>query len=1318
MRWSSSQLLSPLKSVRVARTSERSRTSERVKASEPAETPRSETFSDRENREKWHQRVKESRDVLEFLESGYPRIGSVRLESLKRSTTDYLTGWDTNHLRPSAECDEILDSLIDEHAGREHLARDVAILACLHALSISAATTHLVSLMGIDVGRYLRCITLGSQANPSVVSGEELRSAQSLLQILSSQGQDFQEFQRLIEILGLGVPAIFIPLPVTQSALERSGIRSHLQRQLDSHLEQKRFRSAFLLVSWLHSVHEIPNNDNIISVLNTHFPSWPLLLAWRPKIERISQWELGKFTDVQREKLSHAFGLDGPDTATRLQESFKMVEPECYEHVHVRPQSTETLERFLDLLYRAHILGPGALELFIHSCIDNSPNETNLSMVDDGVRTGDDSYCSRLFVLLQALSPQPGLSRQISSLIKALPIPNDRNILQNVSLPIGHLADRLKDTMRAAQATFCAQLERGTGEYMGMLIYDLGNAVLQSPWIHPNLPSGLLAQIRQFPPQDTLEAIFDQLLDYTGSPSPGDHRFKSYLASALGGRDATDVGPITLTAIREEVQFWKHPPDGIRKDLSKTLAKIQSIDYSLYTTCLLTMLREDDLYIREMRHTITPESEQTCLNFASYLANRRRLNQLQHECWLLLLASLIKEQGPSFLLRMAESMSSDQWLKLVDDLTHLASPVSSRLPQYGTGLTQETLSRWRVLSQNTAAVRFLVERQGESGSLRWLYFLSPLDRIGDLLDVAGQGQNMIPVHRQIVSYLAPDFNNVAIVCDCIQALRGTSDIGRAVCERILSRKEMPQRWSELELSTVLGAWHQSRSLTQVDKSALDLIGRLLQLPLPRPAGSRPARDRLQSEYGALLDRAKELETLRLRLRRQKPEQISTLLQRLGVDNAGAGRAVDAGVPHELFDAVETVGEAEYELSFALTGLSKLQRQARGISNDSRMLVVRLSLLGSPQFCIHFSPNDEGRGRHKYWRPVNNRKPSSAICTTKPNLFTYYLGRSLNQLLQRGNFSLQSIHSAILKLITSSPAECLVCCGSMGIKLWKPAACSKNCSLELRNAPIEVRLHNLLVDPLAIDLLLCCVYAAAADQSTLKLLPGCPIQMANVRAVIDSLQPLANLQTATDLQAAIRGHDAYGEDRELLLSWLCLKFRGFMLTVPDGFRIPSMPSTRQFLIVNSNHGRERLFNQQPGAQGGSGVVFHSTHASRLFLVLTEGLKVMSGTQFMLNGAVSGPGIYCGNDQASAIPYAGSTGQSWANSALGNMRIVLGCELAAYTPPIYSHAHVITDQNRLAVRYVFLLPPGYQPPPRHHVEPAMMTAFTALRSGLLT
>jgi hypothetical protein len=173
----------------------------------------------------------------------------------------------------------------------------------------------------------------------------------------------------------------------------------------------------------------------------------------------------------------------------------------------------------------------------------------------------------------------------------------------------------------------------------------------------------------------------------------------------------------------------------------------------------------------------------------------------------------------------------------------------------------------------------------------------------------------------------------------------------------------------------------------------------------------------------------------------------------------------------------------------------------------------------------------------------------------------------------------------------------------------------------------------------------------------------------------------------------------------------------MVKAQDSLRIPSMPQTQQFLLLNSSQEMEQRFNARWASTGSGRVVFHGTQPSRLFRILTEGLKVMSNTPFMLVGAANGPGIYCGEDQATSLGFVGSTGKSWRNSTLGNMSLMLGCELAATGPPSQWY-HVVKDENSLRVRYVFLLPPSYQPPPRHHVEPAMNIVLANLRSGALS
>ncbi|KAF8862362.1 hypothetical protein BDZ45DRAFT_200175 [Acephala macrosclerotiorum] len=1308
MRWQPSRLVSTLKS-----STRTPRTEGRIEKQEPLPVQRA------PNPQRWHEEVKRCRDVLEFLFNGRPPIDAKRARSLSYPTAEYLTAVAPSIVRPSIECDQILIGLLDEHASNDPATLCVAVLACLYDLSLPKATQYLTSLLDLDIDRYLRCLIVAGQIKPGVISPEELQAATLLLLIVSGQARGLQEFGQLIQTLALHWSAMYLPFQTVHNSLAKSGFRSRLQSQIQTLLHQRQFMTAFGLVSWLQAVTDIPDNDNVLALLDAHFQWWPELALWRPNLDRINVWEHGKISNAQKEKLSDVFKLDGPDDVIQEQASLKLVAPHCYEHVKIEPESPEALERYLDLLSRACLVGPNSIDLFIQQCVGKVVPLDVLSMLEDAVQTGDDIHCRSLLEFARGLDSHPNLTHDVQTLIDSITSLTTLNISEKYQPLMDHLAHRICSTMQLAQHEFLEQLRTGSGDYMGMLVHELGMAILKSSRIHSRLPLEFLQKVKQFPQQKTLEAIFDDLQEDSESSASYNSRFKSYLASSLGGNDTTESGSVTLANIQEEIKFWKRPPDILRKDLAKKLGEIQGLDYALYTTCLHATFKEHDLYLTEMKGIIIPDDEQTGLKFAAYLAYRRGLHQLQNECWLFLMASLLKSQRPSFLPRMADSVSFMEWDKLVGDLERLLAPIQDQLPESGPGLTRERMLWWKTLSQNVPAVKFLLEMHGQQRSLRWLYFPASMDHIMPLLRVAAEGTSMSPMNSQIISYLRRNGSNAIEVCDCIRLVASASSLGRAVCERFLSREEV-SRWTESELRVVFVAWGRHESMTTADRRALESIRLLLRLPLAaelRAGNIRSTNELLQSEYDILFQEARKLESLRLRLQHQNPERVSTILSQIGVENITSGRVVDERIPDDLVDAIDEIGENEYELSFALTALSNLQRQARGIHKDSRMLLVRLSLQGDPQFCIHFSPNDEGQDRHRYWRPLNSQEPATTSCTTKPTLFTYYLGRNLHHLLRNGQPSLASIYGSIQTLITAHPTTCLVCSNTIGTKLWKPSACSVKCSRKLRQAPLEVRLHNLLVDPAAVDLLLTCVYAAAADTSTLDLLPGCPVKKNRITAVIDSLPALASFQTASNLKSAIQGTDGFGKEREDLLSWLCLKFRGFILSAQSSFRVPSMPNTQQFLMLNSNHEREALFNAQAPTTGNGRVIFHGTQVSRLFLILTEGLKVMSNTPFMLTGAARGAGIYCGDDQGASFHYSGVTGPSWKNSTLGNMRVMLGCELASSGPSSLGNYHVVTDENSLLVRYVFLLPANYQSPPRHHVEPAMNITYANLRSGTL-
>lgn len=122
------------------------------------------------------------------------------------------------------------------------------------------------------------------------------------------------------------------------------------------------------------------------------------------------------------------------------------------------------------------------------------------------------------------------------------------------------------------------------------------------------------------------------------------------------------------------------------------------------------MQKEMDLYVEGMRHKIQPESAQMCHIFATYLAKRRALKQLQNECWFSLLMALIKGQRLSYLPDLAESIPFDQWWDYTTSLVNLIELTRPSFDFVGSDLTMEQLLWWKAMVENGDAVHFLIKR--------------------------------------------------------------------------------------------------------------------------------------------------------------------------------------------------------------------------------------------------------------------------------------------------------------------------------------------------------------------------------------------------------------------------------------------------------------------------------------------------------------------------------------------------------------------------------------------------------------------------------
>ena len=178
-----------------------------------------------------------------------------------------------------------------------------------------------------------------------------------------------------------------------------------------------------------------------------------------------------------------------------------------------------------------------------------------------------------------------------------------------------------------------------------------------------------------------------------------------------------------------------------------------------------------------------------------------------------------------------------------------------------------------------------------------------------------------------------------------------------------------------------------------------------------------------------------------------------------------------------------------------------------------------------------------------------------------------------------------------------------------------------------------------------------------------------------------------------------------------MSWICTAFRGCMLSAPQDMSVPLMPpGVQQFLMFNSSPELETAFAARlPSGTGGP--VFHGSPAPRLWRIVTDGLRNMTDTPFMIHGAASGPGIYLADEPSMSLSYSGAFVDTWRHSAFRGKTVLLGCELEGHTAQA---THAIAEEARVLVRFIIIGPSGFAAPQARLIGDAMKSTFAALRT----
>ncbi|KIH90070.1 hypothetical protein SPBR_00065 [Sporothrix brasiliensis 5110] len=1282
--------------------------------------------------------------------------------ALLQLTRDYL-----NRKRLVANSDERnrhIDELIRDHVQNEHGDPEVAILACTLEYSPFTAIAALKSLRGDNqenpsYTRYLRCLVVASSIAPRYVSIPEAQVAQYLLQIRLGYADPLQIFHNMIATLSTIPNSQMLPAEYINRLLAFCQIPQSYQLYLHMLQNQCRFASLYRSVSWVHEYLSNQQCQLAREVLEGQIPDLQLWASWKPDEAMLQKWETYNFTPQHLARLRPIFHLEGPDLTRTGNPTFKDCGPACFQTVAVEPADVALIQRLQQLLLQAMEIGPEAISLLSRLCIESTATDNSLTFAETIIRIADPECCTAAIVLVNSLTPTASVSARMMTLSSTLLTLQRHPALREVFA--SRIIDIVVPTMEAAQESYKTHLFGSTNDTLSYKIQAYGRAIRYAPWLNEFVSAEFLAGLDRFPPEDVFQGIMSRL--QVPQSESVEKALKDYLLATLGGTGTEEEIASLKVAVDGEQEFWITHQDVERNRILGIIRKLAYMkDMEFLHACRLQILVEDVVLLRDLLGLIERDSHVSCIDMLRILARRIELPMVVHDVWISLMMLMLNQRADDLLVWSCDNLTVQDWFRFVTDMRVVFNGRPDQMAALANlGMSLQRLTWWQQLqTEYLVGVEYLdrLQRRQNGGiaSMKWLY-LQEIPNVTALLSTIVGRKTLGYDPQWILSFFDSSPSSITTLCSCLAAHDESSPQGLYGIRTILERFYMHEGWPDSATQAYMLAWRRSKDLTEGDKNAITLLAELMGIkPSLNPHGLNVIKNKMLREYDRVIELAREVEGLRLQLDRKDSTRTNSLAKRIGMQ--GTRPYIDPDIPEALSDAIECVGTKEYELCFPLAHLQGHDRKVRGIGSDLfPILTVRVILNGVERthgFCVHLVPHETvhepGKGlqvqlkqqmNHTYWRPKSNahRKPTSRLCTASFNLFTHALAQRLHRHFLLGGVTLKSVYDLTNETIRRPGSQCTAC-GDELTGLWKPTICTKDgCIKEMSQSGLLVRAYGLLIDAPVLDFLLCCLYAAAKDNSGLQLLStDCPYEKSRLITILDSFPRLQADDTMTpfDLLNKIRLGNYLSHEREQVLAWMSKWFRGCMLSAPQGKRLSIMSDVDQFLLYNSTPECEKAFESYNTNSASSGsarlaplprtgdVVFHGSQTSRMWKVLTEGLRNMSNTRYMAHGAVNGPGIYLADEPSTSFSYSGTLNNTWSKSAFSNKKILLGCELIkddplATLPPGTKKppagTHIVTDESRVLVRYVFICPSGYSMPPVRHIETGMRSTFASLRSG---
>jgi hypothetical protein len=1297
----------------------------------------------------WHQQVGATIAGQLDFDVGSDEIQIFPFAQLQAHTDEYLKK--KGRLTPDGR-DARLIALIKDHS-----AKDVAIVACAHALSPQAVRDlfrgelHVDPRNHLSVLVYLRAVVRVNHANRDAVTGLEAQCAQALIKLASPDVIHIREqlhifAVRMTALMKAGAPGNPLLHHVVDGIL-RSAC-TNFGAQMEAMQFEMKWLQAHAAANWLST---LPGpSPNIGRLLDDVFPNWRIWAAWRPDINCLRLWE--NLTAEQRQELRDILSLEGPDFISGgkatlregllSQPAVRSGSSVSYGRLVIKlgngsdDDARTMLDRLVNAFTAACSASLDSLALFTHICVHNAVDSPKLQILEHVNAISDPSVSKGVRELLSSRAN----SVRAAGLMQLLPaLDGDRGQALREALST-YVVGIMEEVILGLQDKFCSHLQSGlTVDGAGMRLHEFGMSLRNASWLEDMINGQLRSLLRGWPATKDVTALLKLRADAQSTPQDGDSSLTdmidAYCVACLTGRGTCSVA--TRNIVERLIHMWQQPPDSDRREVALEIARRSNIPFGIRRQCLVQLSDMTEKFIRSIRPIVNKDTDIACVHFARLLVAQKLLNTDRIASWRDLLLYMVEQRSSTLLEYTLKHLDVKSWLQWLD---HLRKIFHNLVGHSSLPILKSSLHHWAErLSVNYLSVLPSLELANESGSLmRWILTgWEESDMIIPLLNLLkdpqpGPCQTAI---KPMMALLAPDGSNIRQVCVALSLLTRTTTLGTQACLRVL---ELHQRTPKQVVEALSVAWFQASEVNSIGKRALQAIADVLGISI-NTRGNLPATTLqaatayLDGEYATVITEAARLESMRLTLKIHDPQKTSTLLERLSIEDTSAIEHDISGIPESLIDVVDRIGDGLFELCFPLTHLKPLQRAALGVGK-CRMVLVRV-MLGNgstpPEFCIHLHPElggdrSLGVGRatnpstvgHYYWQASQGSSaPDTHFCRGRANRVTYQLGRALWRHLMTGLVSLDSVHRTLASELENLAQNCIICGTPIGARLWRSTGCQAHCSVMLRKSNLEVRLADLRLDPNVVDLLLTMAHAAAVA-GDVELLPGCPIgNMSSVIQTLNSLPSVASLQSSHDLNTSVK---QLGASSEKLLSWICTSYRGFLASATGALKIPSMPGVHQFVLASAAPELEKAFAVNMRSTQPPTVVFHGTTVDRLYRILCQGLHIGGGTKWARHGASYGNGIYVAEDPATSLGYtSGHSGSSsgWRASIFQNVRVVLGCELIGasdFTSPTRG-IYVVKIPSRLMVRYIFLFSASAAAPAAQHVTPALLSAFASLRKG---